>query len=1095
MNENDYRFGVTRVFFRPGKYAEFDAIMKSDPDNLAAMVAKVKKWLIASRWKKAQWCSLSVIKLKNKMLYRKAALVVIQRNVRMHLAQRQHRPRYQGISKIKGLQERLTRMSAIVNQLKKDKESSVSEVQKLQADMTASILKIKRKGVGYGKEQVKQDENDVKDQLVTAKKTCQGVERGSCDSTANLGEGDMKITDVVLHFYPKLEENLQLSRLKEHHNLNLALRHLVRKSHEKGTPATYVGRAGASSNINVTLCNVEARELIGNWQVHDCETSSDHNLITFELGKEVDRENVGTRLLYNLKKADWERLGRELVLPQPVSQEDNINLKGKELAWALQAATRKTIPAMKEVPRCITAGKIRPPAVISTLKTPAGGMATCWEESARLLLMVVLLPDDNPEERDEENERDRQDMIMTYNNENVIVEPATQDEIKGLIAAPIALSSAWTTPPFMFSKLSVTSSPLYSAPMKTPLSIGSLGSHYSSRSPAPMGNSLFAHWTRSGSSGGYSSRAILFNPLSLPTVTLPPTATHVARTSFCSTATHVARTSFCSTVTHVSGTSFCSTVTHVSGTSFCSTKKLQQQKSAEEQQRLRKIQEEMEREKKLKEEEERRKKEEEETRRLCGTLLFYFWKRGRQRWNVVSSLLHAPSPPSLIHASLFTPIDNWEEVTPSPAISYVDLVSVDADVVVYGEVTDADIIVEVLNNNIQSEDGTSGDEEENSSVVRERPIQSATEAMNHKIQEPRKAEMEIRRKAEEEERKRQEEADKRTAAALQAQLEKEALEDTRYREQLEQERRDHELALRLAQETNGQVEDMNHEDSMRCIKDALFRCFPDCCQSCKPFRSHGLNRFWSDCYELCRHVEAVIVSAPPNVFSACFHGDTVSRTVNTEVRTATPAKLNRSELARSVQAAQGKQKHDLSKWKYSELRDTINTSCDIELLEACRIEFHRRLKVYHAWKAKNKRRTIMDENERAPRSVMDAAAKVRTPRAQVKQPINNNSQRYFRIPFIRPSVAIGPQGDANNKRGWWYAHFDGEFVARQMELHPDKPPILLVAGTDDMQMCELSLDETGLTRKRGAEILEHEFNREWEKNSGKAYLRPADRTK
>ncbi|CAG2065740.1 unnamed protein product, partial [Timema podura] len=162
---------------------------------------------------------------------------------------------------------------------------------------------------------------------------------------------------------------------------------------------------------------------------------------------------------------------------------------------------------------------------------------------------------------------------------------------------------------------------------------------------------------------------------------------------------------------------------------------------------------------------------------------------------------------------------------------------------------------------------------------------------------------------------------------------------------------------------------------------------------------------------------------------------------------------------------------------------------------ACRIEFHRRLKVYHAWKAKNKRRTIMDENERAPRSVMDAAAKVRTPRAQVKQPINNNSQRYFRIPFIRPSVAIGPQGDANNKRGWWYAHFDGEFVARQMELHPDKPPILLVAGTDDMQMCELSLDETGLTRKRGAEILEHEFNREWEKNSGKAYLRPADRTK
>lgn len=34
----------------------------------------------------------------------------------------------------------------------------------------------------------------------------------------------------------------------------------------------------------------------------------------------------------------------------------------------------------------------------------------------------------------------------------------------------------------------------------------------------------------------------------------------------------------------------------------------------------------------------------------------------------------------------------------------------------------------------------------------------------------------------------------------------------------------------------------------------------------------------------------------------------------------------------------------------------------------------------------------------------------------------------------------------SDKRGLWYAHFDGQYVARQMELHADKPPILLVAG-------------------------------------------------
>lgn len=67
--------------------------------------------------------------------------------------------------------------------------------------------------------------------------------------------------------------------------------------------------------------------------------------------------------------------------------------------------------------------------------------------------------------------------------------------------------------------------------------------------------------------------------------------------------------------------------------------------------------------------------------------------------------------------------------------------------------------------------------------------------------------METRRKQEELERLRLEEEDRRAALLLQAQLEKEAQEDTKYRQLMEQERRDHELALRLAQESNGQIEE------------------------------------------------------------------------------------------------------------------------------------------------------------------------------------------------------------------------------------------------------------------------------------------------
>lgn len=55
----------------------------------------------------------------------------------------------------------------------------------------------------------------------------------------------------------------------------------------------------------------------------------------------------------------------------------------------------------------------------------------------------------------------------------------------------------------------------------------------------------------------------------------------------------------------------------------------------------------------------------------------------------------------------------------------------------------------------------------------------------------------------------------------------------------------------------------------------------------------------------------------------------------------------------------------------------------------------------------------------------------------------NRQQRYFRIPFIRPGEQYNLQ---NRKKGWWYAHFDGPWIARQMELHPDKQPVLLVAG-------------------------------------------------
>merc|ERR1719189_2876928 len=229
-------------------------------------------------------------------------------------------------------------------------------------------------------------------------------------------------------------------------------------------------------------------------------------------------------------------------------------------------------------------------------------------------------------------------------------------------------------------------------------------------------------------------------------------------------------------------------------------------------------------------------------------------------------------------------------------------------------------------------------------MEKERKRKEEEEKQRLQLEEDRrlKAEMEIKRKKEEELNLiEQLKKDREEAAKVQESLNEE---NKRLREQIEQERRDHELALRLAADNNSVV----MEDS---------------------------------------------VTPSP-----------------------TPAnqQLKRSSMVQAQAQARATKKYDLSKWKYAELRDTINTSCDIELLEACREEFHRRLKVYHAWKAKNRKKHTgsnnntgmgvncnedianqnglqlgFDENMRAPSSILAEAMKTQPKECvQGQNPLN-----------------------------------------------------------------------------------------------------------
>jgi myosin-6 len=91
LRDADFKFGLTKVFFRPGKFAEFDQLMKSDPQNLAQLISKVKKWLLWTRWKQAQWANMNLV--KNKILYRRRCLINIQRHTRMRLVYKRYAPR------------------------------------------------------------------------------------------------------------------------------------------------------------------------------------------------------------------------------------------------------------------------------------------------------------------------------------------------------------------------------------------------------------------------------------------------------------------------------------------------------------------------------------------------------------------------------------------------------------------------------------------------------------------------------------------------------------------------------------------------------------------------------------------------------------------------------------------------------------------------------------------------------------------------------------------------------------------------------------------------------------------------------------------
>ncbi|GMT28366.1 hypothetical protein PFISCL1PPCAC_19663, partial [Pristionchus fissidentatus] len=99
----DYAFGVSKIFFKSGKFAEFDTIVQGESSNISSLIDKTSRFLTTMRWKMMQYCVLSAIKLEKKIELRREAIIVIQKYMRGASIRRRYSKRIDLALKIRRL--------------------------------------------------------------------------------------------------------------------------------------------------------------------------------------------------------------------------------------------------------------------------------------------------------------------------------------------------------------------------------------------------------------------------------------------------------------------------------------------------------------------------------------------------------------------------------------------------------------------------------------------------------------------------------------------------------------------------------------------------------------------------------------------------------------------------------------------------------------------------------------------------------------------------------------------------------------------------------------------------------------------------------
>ncbi|CAL7932836.1 unnamed protein product, partial [Xylocopa violacea] len=112
------------------------------------------------------------------------------------------------------------------------------------------------------------------------------------------------------------------------------------------------------TNIDVTLISSSYYKSATNWKVHDATTTSDHNLITFQINANIlNKTGPQTLARYNLKRANWEKFQQTIEqerIKQPTeSSSANPNTRAIDITKMIQSACNTAIPKKKQFTKSV----------------------------------------------------------------------------------------------------------------------------------------------------------------------------------------------------------------------------------------------------------------------------------------------------------------------------------------------------------------------------------------------------------------------------------------------------------------------------------------------------------------------------------------------------------------------------------------------------------------------------------------------------------------------------------------------------------------------------------------------------------------------